>query len=336
MHVYFAFTAYCSFFVFSRREIYNGLPDIIDWDLKTSVLVFLWLFEAPRGTISYFISISSSFFIFSFQSWIILCFGSFSILQYHPYLIFSISHVFIIFIFILYVHIQLLLYKIFFIYFKMFDFFTLTRNVGVLFYIDTQQRAILCRYIKVHRDARLYRYKTTYDFISIRQRTTLYVNRVCAHCSARVAEMFSFCVISQWHTTWNLRRGKIRTTKLGEWKPAIFLERPFRIFPSRILPRARLWYARHACMLFGEEPRGGERGRTKFRSASRANATFYYERRREVSARSVKPKRPSASIFCPRQRFFLVSPPLIPRRSSFTGAGTSRCISLVQLFSLYS
>jgi len=48
---------------------------------------------------------------------------------------------------------------------------------GVLFYIDTQQRTILCRYIKVHRDARLYRYKTTYDFISIRQRTTLYVNR---------------------------------------------------------------------------------------------------------------------------------------------------------------
>jgi len=84
---------------------------------------------------------------------------------------------------------------------------------------------------------------------------------MCAYCSA--AEIFSFCMISQWHTTWNLRRGKIRATKLGEWKSAIFLERPFRIFPSRILPRARLWYARHACMLFGEEPRerrggGGE------------------------------------------------------------------------------
>lgn len=75
---------------------------------------------------------------------------------------------------------------------------------------------------------------------------------------------------------------------------------------------------------------------TKFLSASRANATFYYERRRRAGARSVEPKRPSASIFCPRQRFFSVSPPLIPRRSSFTGAGTSRCISLVQLFSLYS
>lgn len=65
---------------------------------------------------------------------------------------------------------------------------------------------------------------------------------------------------------------------------------------------------------------------------SRANATFYYERRR-ARARSVEPKRPSASIFCPRQRVSSFSPPLIPRRRGrpLRGAQASRCISLVQL-----
>lgn len=56
------FLAFFFFFFFEKR--YSGLPDIIDWDLKTLVLVFLWLFE-PRE-VQYHISSPpfSSFFIF--------------------------------------------------------------------------------------------------------------------------------------------------------------------------------------------------------------------------------------------------------------------------------
>lgn len=68
---------------------------------------------------------------------------------------------------------------------------------------------------------------------------------------------------------------------------------------------------------------------------TRANATFYYERRR-ARARSVELKRPSASIFCPRQRVSSssFSPPFIlspPTPVVLYGAQASRCISLVQL-----
>lgn len=203
----------------------------------------------------------------------------------------------------------------------MFDFFsTSTRNVGALFYTAT--RSFMSVYKSTSRRATLYRYKTTYDFYidTKRQCATWCVNRMPPPRRRNV----SFCIDFAMTYDMKLAPGEKFTrgaNLFGNESPGYF---PGETIPYISLANiAARGYGTPGMHAYFSAKSGSGGGGTKFRSASRANATFYYERRRRARARSVEPKRPSASIFCPRQRFFSVShsPPPIPRRSSFTGAG---------------
>lgn len=211
---------------------------------------------APRGTISYFISTFQFFFYlpFSYES-----FSVSDLFQFHNiiHIWFLISRIFLqVFIFILYVYeIFIITQNLFFWLFilKCLIFFSEHRHEmsGAPFYTAT--RSFVSVYKSTSRHAVL---KTTYDFYidTIRQCATWCVNRM----RRRDARNVSFCVISQWRTTWNLRRAKNSrgASLFGNESPAIFLERPFRIFPSRILPRAAT--ARPACMHTFRRSRRGE------------------------------------------------------------------------------